>query len=66
MPWFAAGHHEREADGVTPVVEQLVEDGQTVKGAIVALEDDQRLRHALAAPNIEFYRYEVGFKFLKA
>jgi restriction system protein len=45
------------------VIEQLAEKGQTVKGAIIALEDDQRLRRALAAtPNITFYRYRLSFK----
>jgi restriction system protein len=49
------------------VMEELAEKGQTVKGAIIALEDDQRLRRALAAtPNIAFYRYQVSFKLEKA
>jgi restriction system protein len=47
--------------------QELAEDGQTVKGVIIALEDDQRLRRALAATsNIVFYRYQVNFKLLKA
>jgi restriction system protein len=38
-----------------------------VKGVIVALEDDIRLRRALAASsNISFYRYKVSFKLVKA
>ena len=49
------------------VFEELAEQGQTVKGIIIALEDDNRIRRALAvAPNIEFYRYEVSFKLFKA
>jgi len=49
------------------VLEELAENGQTVKGIIIALEDDNRIRRALAvAPNIEFYRYEVSFKLFKA
>jgi restriction system protein len=39
---------------------------QTVRGVVIALEDDQRLRRALAmVPAIEFYRYEVSFKLVK-
>ncbi len=45
------------------VKEELAEDGQTVSGAIIAHEDDQRIRRALAmTPNIAFYRYQVSFK----
>jgi restriction system protein len=48
-------------------LEELAENGQTVKGIIIALEDDNRIRRALAvAPNIEFYRYQVSFKLFKA
>ena len=48
-------------------LQELAEQGQTVKGVIIALEDDQRIRRALAAtPNITFYRYQVSFKLLKA
>lgn len=49
------------------VLGELAEAHQTVKGVIVALEDDLRLRRALTvAPNIEFYRYEVKFKLYKS
>ncbi len=49
------------------VKEELAEKGQTVKGVIIALEDDLRIRRALAvATNIEFYRYQVSFKLVKA
>ncbi len=49
------------------VLQELAEEGQTVKGIIIALEDDQRLRRAMAAtPNIAFYRYQVSFKLQKA
>lgn len=45
----------------------LAEEGQTVKGVIIALEDDLRLRRALSvASNIEFYRYQVSFKLFKS
>jgi restriction system protein len=49
------------------VQEELAEEGQTVTGVIIALEDDQRIRRALAVvPNIVFYRYQVSFKLVKA
>ena len=33
------------------------------KGAIIALEDDLRLRRALqVSPLVEFYRYEIQFR----
>jgi restriction system protein len=48
------------------VKDEMAESGQNVKGVIIALEDDQRIRRALsAAPNIEFYRYQVSFKLVK-
>jgi restriction system protein len=48
-------------------LEELAENGQSVKGVIIALEDDIRIRRALAvAPNIEFFRYQVSFKLFKA
>jgi len=49
------------------VQEQLAEKGQKVLGAIIAHEDDPRIRRALAmTPNIVFYRYQVSFKLVKA
>jgi restriction system protein len=48
------------------VTTELAGPEQTVKGVIVALEDDQRLRHSLViVPGIDFYRYEVSFKLTK-
>lgn len=48
------------------VQDELAEDGQTVEGAIIAHEDDQRIRRALTmAPAISFYRYQVSFKLLR-
>ncbi|MCV6589532.1 MAG: endonuclease NucS [Marinobacterium sp.] len=48
------------------VKEELAEPHQTVKGVIIALEDDLRLRRALSVThNIEFYRYQISFKLLK-
>lgn len=49
------------------IMSELAEDGQAVRGCIVALEDDIRIRHALRVnPLIDFYRYEVSFKLHKA
>jgi restriction system protein len=49
------------------VLEELAEEGQTVKGVILALEDDVRIRRALAVTNnIEFWRYQVSFKVFKS
>ena len=48
------------------VKDELCETGQTVKGVIIALEDDLKLRRALSvAQNIEFFRYQVSFKLFK-
>jgi restriction system protein len=48
------------------VIEELAEADQTVRGVIIALEEDLRLRRALkVATNIDFYRYQVSFKLFK-
>ena len=48
------------------VQEELAEETQRVKGVIIALEDDVRIRRALAVTNnIEFFRYQVTFKLFK-
>lgn len=48
------------------VKEELAEENQLVKGIIIALEDDLRIKRALSvAHNIEFYRYRVSFKLFK-
>lgn len=48
------------------VKEQVAEPHQSVEGAIIALDDDQKLRWALlAVPNISFYRYQMSFKLIK-
>jgi len=45
---------------------ELAEDNQTVKGVIIALEDDLRIKRALSVTNnIDFYRYQVSFKLFK-
>lgn len=46
---------------------ELAQPGQTVKGLIIAREDDVKLRYSLKAiPNVDFYRYEVSFKLSEA
>jgi len=48
------------------VAEELAEPGQEVRGAIIAMEDDSRIRRALSmTPSIAFYRYEISFKLVK-
>ncbi len=45
------------------VHDELAEEGQTVLGAIIAHEDDQRIRRALKmTPTITFYRYQISFR----
>ena len=48
------------------VKEELAEEGQLVRGVIIAHEDDVRLRHALSvAQDIDFYTYKISFKLVK-
>lgn len=48
------------------VLEELAEDSQKVRGAIIAFEDDVKIHRALAvAPNIDFYTYKIHFKLEK-
>ena len=48
------------------VQEMLAEQDQTVHGIIIALDDDQRIRRALAmVSNILFYRYQISFKLVR-
>ena len=48
------------------VKEDLAESHQAVRGAIIALEVDLRIRRALAVtPSIQFFRYQISFKLLK-
>ncbi len=47
------------------VKDELAEADQVVKGVIIALEDDIRLKRALSVTsNIDFYRYQVSFKLI--
>jgi restriction system protein len=49
------------------VQEELADEGQTVHGAIIAHEDDQRIRRALSmTPNVRFYRYQISFKLVQS
>lgn len=49
------------------VKEELSEYHQDVKGVIIGLEDDIRIKRALAVTsNIEFYRYIIDFKLFKS
>lgn len=49
------------------VGEVLAEDGQSVEGAVIALEDDVKLRRALQAiSHVHFYRYKVQFTLVKS
>lgn len=48
------------------VKDELAEPHQQVKGVIIALEDDLKLRRALSVTsNIDFYCYHVSFKLVK-
>lgn len=48
------------------VMQELAEPNQAVRGVIIALEDDQRMRRALAmTPLIDFYRYQISFKLVR-
>ena len=48
------------------VKDELLEADQTVRGVIIALEDDKRIRRALSVTTgIEFYRYEINFNLKK-
>jgi len=45
---------------------ELCEADQGVKGIIIALEDDQKLRRALSmVPAVQFLRYQMSFKLVK-
>jgi len=49
------------------VREELAEEGQAVRGVVIALEDDQRIRRAMSMVSfLSFYRYEVTFKLTKS
>lgn len=48
------------------VQNELADNGQTVLGVIIALEDDQRIRRALSVvPSVTFYRYKIRFELVR-
>jgi restriction system protein len=48
------------------VKDELLDNGQKVRGVIIALEDDLKLRRALSVTsNIDFYTYKVSFQLMK-
>jgi restriction system protein len=48
------------------IKEELAEPDQNVKGIIIALDDDKKIKYALSVTNnIEFYRYKIDFKLFK-
>lgn len=48
------------------VKDELAEEHQEVRGIIIGLEDDLKIKRALSVTNnIEFYRYQVNFKLFK-
>ena len=48
------------------VVEVIADPEQTVRGIVIALDDDKKLRRALArVSSVEFYSYKVDFKLVK-
>ncbi len=48
------------------IKDELAEEGQEVRGVIIALEEDARLRQALKMlPFVEFYQYQISFKLAK-
>ena len=49
------------------IQDQVAEPAQTVRGVIIALDDDLRIKRALSvAPSIDFYRYKLDFKLSKS
>ncbi len=48
------------------IQDEFAESGQTVKGIIIARENDKKIKRALRmAPLIDFYKYEVSFRLKK-
>ncbi len=48
------------------VKDELLDEGQSVRGLIIGLEADTRLRRALSVcPDIEFRRYKIDFKLVE-
>jgi len=48
------------------VIKELAKNGETVKGRIIAFDNDLKIERALSVTNnIEFYRYKVDFQLFK-
>jgi restriction system protein len=48
------------------IKDELIEKNQTVRGVIIAFEDDIKINRALSvAPNIDFYTYKIHFELKK-
>ena len=48
------------------ILDEVAEENQTVRGCIIALQEDLRIKRALRInPTIDFYRYEVSFRLQK-
>ena len=46
---------------------EFLEEGQIVKGAIIALEDSLKIKRALSVTSdIDFYRYKVNFELISS
>ena len=49
------------------IKDEFLESEQNVKGVIIALEDDLRIKRALSVTSgIEFYRYKVSFELISS
>ena len=47
------------------VKKELAINGESVRGIVIALDDDLRLRNALSmVPSIDFFRYQLDFKLI--
>ncbi len=48
------------------ITKTLLEGEQTVKGVIIAFEEDEEIKNALVmSDKIDYYRYELDFKLYK-
>lgn len=51
---------------ISYVQDELAEIDQDLKGIVIALDDDERIRRVLPmVPSIEFDKYKVSFNLLK-
>ena len=49
------------------IKEEFLEEGQRVRGAIIALENDLKVKRALSVTNdIDFYEYKINFDLVKS